>query len=55
MTHHYYFNNGNIVPLVAAVMTIPATRAFAIDLVGIPRVGEAVYTALNFSLSWRSK
>jgi hypothetical protein len=53
ITHHYYFNNGNIVPLVAAVLTVPVTRTIAIDFVGIPRVGDAVYSTLNLSLSWR--
>jgi hypothetical protein len=53
LTHHYHYNNGNIVPLVAAVMTIPVTRTVAINLIGIPRVGDAVYSTLNLSLSWR--
>jgi hypothetical protein len=53
VTHHYYFNDGGIVPLVAAVLTVPVTKTLAVDLVGIPRVGNSVYTTLNVSLSWR--
>ena len=52
-THHYYFNNGGIVPLGAAVVTIPVTKTVALDLVGIPRIKNATYATLNLSLSWR--
>jgi hypothetical protein len=53
LTHHYHFNDGGIVPLAAAVLTIPVTKTIGIDLVTIPRVHSAVYTAVNVSLSWR--
>ncbi len=52
-THHYRFNNGGIVPLGAAVVTLPLTDSLAIDLVGIPRIRSYTYATLNFSLSWR--
>lgn len=52
-THHYRFNNGGIVPLGAAVVTVPLTDSFAVDLVGIPRIRNYTYATLNFSLSWR--
>jgi len=52
-THHYFFNDGGIVPLGAAVVTVPVTKTVAIDLVGIPRIKNATYATLNLSLSWR--
>lgn len=54
-THHYHFNNGGIVPLGAAVLTVPVTPSIAVDLVGIPRIRNATYATLNLSLSWRFK
>jgi len=53
VTHHYYFNDGGLVPLAAAVVTVPVTETIAIDLVGIPRIKNATYATLNLSLSWR--
>ena len=53
VTHHYYFNDGGIVPLAAAVVTIPIARTVALDLVGIPRIKNATYATLNLSLSWQ--
>jgi hypothetical protein len=55
VTHHYYFNDGGIVPLAAAVVTVPMSKTVAIDFVGIPRIANATYTTLNLSLSWRFK
>ena len=55
VTHHYLWNDGGIVPLAAAVMTIPVTKTVAIDLVGIPRIKNATYATLNLSLSWQFK
>lgn len=55
VTHHYNFNDGGIVPLGAAVLTIPFGERFAIDLVGIPRIKDATYNTLNVSFSWRFK
>lgn len=53
ITHHYLWNDGGIVPLGAAVVTIPVTPTIAVDLVGIPRIKNATYATLNLSLSWR--
>jgi hypothetical protein len=53
VTHHYHFNDGGIVPLGAAVVTVPITDTVALDLVGIPRIKNATYATLNLSLSWR--
>lgn len=53
VTHRYRFNNGGVVPLGAAVVTVPLTESIAIDLVGIPRIANYTYATLNFSLSWR--
>jgi hypothetical protein len=55
ITHHYYFNDGGLVPLAAGVVTIPVTRTVAVDLVGIPRIKNATYATLNLSLSWQFK
>lgn len=55
ITHHYYFNDGGLVPLAAAVVTVPVTKTLAIDLVGIPRIKNATYATLNLSLSWQFK
>lgn len=55
ITHHYLWNDGGIVPLGAAVITVPLARRLAIDLVGIPRIKNATYATLNVSLSWQFK
>lgn len=55
VTHHYHFNEGGIVPLAAAVLTLPVTKTVAIDFVGIPRIKNATYATLNLSVSWRFK
>jgi hypothetical protein len=52
-THHYFFNDGGIVPLGAAVLTVPVTKNVALDLVGIPPIKNATYATLNLSVSWR--
>ncbi len=52
-THHYNFNDGGVVPLAAAVVTVPITPTLAVDLVGIPAIKNATYATLNLSLSWR--
>jgi hypothetical protein len=54
-THHYNFNNGGIVPLGAAVVTVPVSKAVALDFVAIPRVTNYTYATLNASVSWRFK
>lgn len=53
ITHRYNFNNGGLVPLGAAVVTIPVAENWSVDLVGIPRIRDFTYTTLNFSVSWR--
>ncbi len=53
VTHHYLWNGGGIVPLAAAVVTIPVARHLAIDLVAIPPIKNATYATLNLSLSWQ--
>lgn len=53
LTHHYNFNEGGIVPLAAAVVTVPVAKTVAIDLIGIPRIKNATYATLNVSLSWQ--
>jgi hypothetical protein len=55
VTHHYFFNDRGLVPLAAAVVTVPITTTLALDLVGIPRIKNATYATLNLSLSWRFK
>ncbi|MEY4938307.1 MAG: hypothetical protein RIQ93_42 [Verrucomicrobiota bacterium] len=52
-THHYNFNHGAIVPLGAAVITIPFAERWAVDLVAIPRLPGYTYATLHVSLSWR--
>jgi hypothetical protein len=54
-THHYNFNNGGIVPLGAAVVTVPVSKTVALDFVAIPRVTNYTYATLNASVSWRFK
>lgn len=55
LTHHYLWNDGGIVPLGAAVLTVPLTQRLALDLVGIPRIRNATYATLNVSVSWQFK
>ncbi|MBA4136781.1 MAG: hypothetical protein C0518_05640 [Opitutus sp.] len=53
VTHHYKFNNGGIVPLGAAVVTVPLNERWSVELIGIPRVRDFTYNTLNISVSWR--
>ncbi len=53
ITHHYRWNDGGLVPLGAAVVTLPISSVASIDLVGIPRIKNATYATLNLSLSWK--
>lgn len=53
LTHHYRWNDGGVVPLAAVVATIPLGTAFAVDLIGIPRLKNATYATLNVSFSWQ--
>jgi hypothetical protein len=54
-THHYFFNDGGIVPLAAGLVTVPVSKTIAIDFVAIPRITNYTYATLNVSLSWRFK
>jgi hypothetical protein len=54
-THHYFFNDGGIVPLAAGLVTVPVSKTVAIDFVAIPRITNYTYATLNVSLSWRFK
>lgn len=53
VTHNYYVNDGGIVPLAAAVVTVPLNDRWSIDLIGIPRVRDYTYATVNLSVSWR--
>jgi hypothetical protein len=53
VTHHYFWNDGGIVPLGALVVSVPITKTIGVDLVGIPRIKNATYATLNVSLSWQ--
>lgn len=53
VTHRYHFNDGGIVPLAAAVVTVPLNDRWSIDLIGIPRVRDYTYATVNLSVSWR--
>jgi hypothetical protein len=55
ITHHYFFNHGGLVPLAAAVVTVPLTKRLALDLVGIPRIKNATYATVNLSVEWQFK
>ena len=55
ITHRYLWNDGGIVPLAAAVVTVPVTKTLALDFVGIPHIRNATYATLNVSLSWQFK
>jgi hypothetical protein len=53
LTHHYNFNNGGLVPLGAALVTIPLAERWSLDLIGIPRIGNYTYTTLHFAVRWQ--
>lgn len=55
VTHHYNFNNGNIVPLAAALVTVPVNDRWSIDVLGIPHLKGYTYATLHFALRWRFK
>jgi hypothetical protein len=55
VTHHYNFNNGGIVPLGAAMVTVPVSDRWSIDILGIPRVNGYTYTTVHFALRWRMR
>ncbi len=52
-THRYNYNNGGIVPMAAAVVSVPLSDKWEIELIGIPRVKDYTYTTLNVSIAYR--
>ena len=55
VTHRYNWNNGGIVPMAGAVVSVPLGKRFEIELIGIPRVSDYTYNTLNVTFSWRFK
>jgi hypothetical protein len=55
LTHNYNYNNGGIVPLGAAVISIPLAERWTLDVLGIPRVSDYTYTTVHFAVRWRFK
>jgi hypothetical protein len=55
LTHHYNFNNGGIVPLGAAVISVPLAERWTLDVLGIPRVSNYTYATVHFAVRWRFK
>jgi hypothetical protein len=53
LTHNYNWNDRGIVPLAAAVVTVPVTPRLSVDLIGIPRIRDVSYGTVNVSFSWR--
>ncbi|HUR59361.1 MAG TPA: hypothetical protein VM029_16720 [Opitutaceae bacterium] len=53
ITHHYFWNDGGIVPLAAAVITVHVAKTLALDFVAIPHLRNATYATLNVSRSWQ--
>jgi len=55
VTHHYNFNNGGLVPLGGVLVTVPLADRWALDLIGIPRIGGYTYNTLHFAVRWQFK
>jgi hypothetical protein len=55
VTHHYNFNDGGLVPLGGVLVTVPLADRWALDLIGIPRIGGYTYNTLHFAVRWRFK
>ena len=53
VTHHYNFGNGGPVPLAGALVTVPLTDRWALDMIGIPRISGYTYSTLHFALRWQ--
>jgi hypothetical protein len=53
VTHHYNFNNGGLVPLGAALVTVPLAQCWALDFIGIPRLDGYTYTTLHMAVRWQ--
>ncbi len=53
VTHHYNFNDGGLVPLGGLLVTVPLADRWALDLIGIPRIGGYTYNTLHFAVRWQ--
>lgn len=53
LTHHYNYNNGGIVPLGAAMISVPLADRWSLDILGIPRIGNYTYTTFHFAVRWQ--
>jgi hypothetical protein len=53
VTHHYNYNDGGLVPLGAALVTVPLADRWALDFIGIPRLTGYTYTTLHVALRWQ--
>lgn len=53
VTHRYNFNGGGIVPLGAALATVPLNDRWSLEFIGIPRLKNYTYATLHVSASWR--
>lgn len=52
-THRYYWNDGGIVPLLAAVVTVPLSSRWSTEFIAVPPVKDVSYATVNVTLSWR--
>ena len=53
LTHRYNYNDGGLVPLGGLLVTVPLADRWALDMIGIPRIGNLTYTTLHFALRWQ--
>lgn len=53
LTHHYNYNDGGLVPLGGLLVTVPLADRWALDMIGIPRIGNYTYTTLHFAVRWQ--
>jgi len=53
VTHHYNYNDGGLVPLGAALVTVPLADRWALDFIGIPRLSGYTYTTLHLAVRWQ--
>ncbi len=53
LTHNYNFNDGGLVPLGGLLVTVPLADRWALDMIGIPRIGDMTYTTLHFAVRWQ--
>lgn len=53
LTHRYNFNDGGIVPLAAAMVTVPLAERWSLDVLGIPPLDGYTYATVHFAVRWR--